>query len=244
MGLCFGPASLHLVAAAVQKYPYGGHVKFSQYLAPMICCLIGVGMAQIIVWGSRRTFAAKQSFAWGCAFFFVVGVGGVIRDLAYPYKTRSDFRARAFAESFWPGTHSVEEVACLKSDLGLDFVPKQHVELSWSAHYRCNRAIEVSRSSLRPADLSRVSANRPVRYVLYRDARYELDRERLDSWLADMQLQYDLIAHESLPFPRFAKNDRKLLTMEYIDSYKFVPRDASAKDASPLAAEPDTTKRQ
>jgi hypothetical protein len=44
-----------------------------------------------------------------------------------------------------------------------------------------------------------------------------------------------LIAHESVPFPRRAKDDRKLVTMEYIDSYKFVPRGASANGLPPLA---------
>ena len=153
-----------------------------------------------------------------------IGAGDIGRDLVNPYKTRSDDRARAFARSFWVGTHYAEEVVCLKSDQGLDFVPDQHRELSWSAHYRCNRAIEVSRSHLRPADLSRVSASRPLRCVIYRDARYGLDQTRLDQWLEEMNQHYELVAHESVPFPRFAKNERRLVTMEYIDSYKFVPR--------------------
>ena len=131
----------------------------------------------------------------------------------------------------------------MKSDLGLDFVPAQHVELSWSAHYRCNRAIEVGRSSLRPANLSRISADRPLRCVLYRDARFELDQDRLDEWLAEMKGSYELIAHESLPFPRYAKDDRKLLTMEYIDSYKFIPRDQAANPIPSLAAGLDKLKR-
>jgi hypothetical protein len=243
LGLLFGPACLHFLAAAMQKYPYGGHVKFSQYLAPMICCLIGVGTAQIIDWSARWHFSSTRALTRVCAILLLVGLGSVVRDLVSPYKTRSDYRARAFAQAFWPGTHAAEEVACLKSDLGLDFVPRQHVELSWSAHYRCNRAIEISRARLRPADLGRVSASRPLRCVLYRDARYELDQARLDGWLNEMQLQYELIAHESVPLPRMAKDDRRLVTMEYIDSYKFVPRDSSATESPPLAEGPDNSKR-
>ena len=30
----------------MQKYPYGGHVKFSQYLSPSICCLIALGAVE------------------------------------------------------------------------------------------------------------------------------------------------------------------------------------------------------
>ena len=236
LGLLVGPAGLHFLAAALQKYPYGGHVKFSQYLAPMICCLIGVGIVQCLEWrSSRYGYSTSRGFLWACAILAAVGCGDIIRDLANPYKTRSDDRARAFAKAFWVGTHYAEEVSCLKSDQGLDFVPDQHRELSWSAHYRCNRAIEVSRWSLRPADLNRVSATRPLRCVLYRDARYELDQERLDNWLSEMKRNYELTAHESIPFPRLTKNERRLVTMEYIDSYKFVPRVDSLKEAPPMA---------
>jgi Dolichyl-phosphate-mannose-protein mannosyltransferase len=233
LGLLLGPVSLHFLAAALQKYPYGGHVKFSQYVAPMICCLIAVGIAQVLDWRSRYGYSMKHSFAWACSILLVVGLGGVVRDLINPYKTRSDDRARAFARSFWVGTHFAEEVACLKK--GQDFVPEQHRELSWSAHFLCNYAIEVGRSHLRSADLTRVSMTRPLRFVLYRDARYELDQAKLDSWLDEMKQRFELVAHESIPFPRLAKNDRRLVTMEYIDSYKFVPRDGMPSELPPMA---------
>jgi hypothetical protein len=122
--------------------------------------------------------------------------------------------------------------------MGRDFVPDQWRELSWSAHFLCNHAIEVSRSSLRPADLNRVSATRPLRCVLYRDARYKLDQERLDQWLDEMRTKYDLVAHESIPFPRLAKNDRTLMTMEYVDSYKFIPRVEVAQKNLTTISEP------
>jgi hypothetical protein len=243
LGLLFGPVSLHFLAAALQKYPYGGHVKFSQYVAPMICCLIAVGIVQLLDWRSRYGFSLRHSFVVACSILLIIGLGSVVRDLMNPYKTRSDDRARAFARSFWVGTHFAEEVACLKSDWGQDFVPDQHRELSWSAHFLCNHAIEVGRSHLRPADLARVSATRPLRCVLYRDARYELDQAKLDSWLHEMKQRYELVAHESIPFPRLAKGDRRLVTMEYIDSYKFVPRDGAANELPPMADGRKTSSR-
>ena len=142
LGLLAGPACLHFLAAALQKYPYGGHVKFSLYLAPMICCLAAVGVAQILQWRSSQGYSVKAAFGWGCVVCVAIGCGSIARDLTNPYKTRSDFRARAFAESFWMGAHSAEEVTCLNTDPGLDFVPDQHRELSWSAHFLCNHAIE------------------------------------------------------------------------------------------------------
>ena len=231
LGLIVGPAGLHFLAAAMQRYPYGGHVKFSHYLAPMICCVTAIGAVRLMSWRAADAKFAERRFAGAGLILLLLGTGGIIRDLANPFKTRSDFRARAFAQAFWVGAHSAEEVYCLKSDLGLDFVPDQHRELSWSAHYRCNQAIEVSRSHLSCADLNRVSTERPLRCVLYRDARYQFDQARFDEWLSQMQEHYELIAHESLPFPRMAKDDRRLVTMEYVDSYKFVPRQGT----TPLA---------
>ncbi len=274
LGLVLAPASLHLLAAALQRYPYGGHVKFSQYLAPMICCLAAVGLARFVEWRLNRfdrldkKCPTEAPVAWALAraealpsekpelkptrlrllpetftnsfavctlILACVGGGSIVRDLVCPYKTRSDFRARAFAQSFWSGAHSAEEVACIKGDLGLDFVPRQHQELSWSAHYLCNHAIEVSRSALPIADVKRISTTRPLRCVLYRDARYELDQAGLNKWLSEMKTHYELVGHESLPFPRRAKNDRRLITMEYIDSYKFVPLSPLDKTLPPLA---------
>ena len=36
------PLALHFAAAALHRYPYGGHVKFSMYVAPMIYLFFGV----------------------------------------------------------------------------------------------------------------------------------------------------------------------------------------------------------
>ena len=33
------PAGLNLFAAALHRYPYGGHVKFSMHLGPAVCLL-------------------------------------------------------------------------------------------------------------------------------------------------------------------------------------------------------------
>lgn len=235
LSLLFAPAGLHLLAAALQKYPYGGHVKFSQHLAPMICCLAGVGLAQLQTWLTRRSEVHNRGLIAICTILVSVGCASIGRDLISPYKTRSDFRARAFAQSFWTGAHYAEEVVCVESELGFNVVPDQHHELSWCAHFLCNRAIEVSRASLRSADMTKVSATRPLRCVLYRDARYSLDQDILDQWLADMQQDYELVGHESVPFPRMAKNDRSLITMEYVDSYKFIPRDGVGRMELPFA---------
>ncbi len=240
LGLCLAPAGLHFLAAALQKYPYGGHVKFSQYLAPMICCLIAAGATEGLKWWSVRGFSGRRALAWDCALLAAIGLAVIFRDTIRPYKTQSDYRARAFAQGFWFSARYSEEVVCLKSDLHLDFVPQQHKDLSWSAQYLCNRAIEISRGRLAPADWTRISRERPLRCVLYHDRRFPFDEEKFARWLSEMQKQYELVARDSLTFPRLRQDERTLVALETIESYKFVPRDPSrrARSATPLANRP------
>src|SRR5262249_4896353 len=39
------PFAFQLAAAALHRYPYGGHMKFTMHLAPAICLLAGLGTA-------------------------------------------------------------------------------------------------------------------------------------------------------------------------------------------------------
>jgi Dolichyl-phosphate-mannose-protein mannosyltransferase len=237
LGLCLAPAGLQFLAAAMHKYPYGGHVKFSQYLAPQICCLVALGIVQTLEWCSARGFSWRRGLACSCAVLAAIGVVIGVRDVARPYKTASDYRSRAFAESFWFSTSRSEEVACLKTDLGLDFVPEQHRDLSWAAQYLCNRAIEVSRYHLPRPDFNRVSRERPLRCVLYRESRFPFEQARFDRWLVEMQERYELVGHESVSLPRCRQDDRTLIAVELVESYKFVPRNPSHPAPAPTLAE-------
>ena len=38
--LCLVPAGLNLVAAAIHRYPYGGHVRIVMHLGPIVCLLM------------------------------------------------------------------------------------------------------------------------------------------------------------------------------------------------------------
>src|SRR4029077_1127055 len=62
---CFG---LSLVAAVLHRYPYGGHARLSQYLAPAICLLTGSGAAHLIakLRSGRWQLAAVRSALCAC----------------------------------------------------------------------------------------------------------------------------------------------------------------------------------
>lgn len=226
--LLLAAPALHLVAAALHRYPYGGHVKFSQHMAAAICLLASIGLATVIEGiGQLRWLGpqARQRAVWlTCAYFMVIAGASMTRDALVPYKTTSDLRARAFAEWFWPNAGFDAEVVCVKSDLGENFCPEMYRELSWVAMYECNRRIHAPRTAGSIADrLARVSDAHPLRCVVYRDPRYEFDQAAFDHWLDDMRTRYQLIATETFAFPRLGKS-QDLRTVDYLDEYKFIPK--------------------
>jgi hypothetical protein len=221
---CIAPFLLNLTAAALQRYPYGGHMKFAQHLSPLICVLAGIGAAAwLSAWASRPPWgrAVLAAMLLGAA---AVGIGSVVRDLAHPYKTLSDQRARAFAQWFWPCAEFEGEAVCLKSDLGLDFSSRQYQELSWSAMYLCNEWIYSPRHAAgRPPNLAHVAAGRPLRCVLYRDPDYPCDESAVNRWLAEMQRRYPLQGREVYSLPRFDKREQRLVKVDQIELFTFVP---------------------
>jgi hypothetical protein len=39
-----------------------------------------------------------------------------------------------------------------------------------------------------------------------------------------MNGRLQLVARDSMPVPRYAKNERRLVTVDYLETFKFVPR--------------------
>jgi hypothetical protein len=84
--LFIAPVLLNLVAAALHRYPYGTAGRLSQHLGPGICILAGLGLAALIDRVGRRP---GRHLAWAAAaagLFALVGLGGLVRDLVYPYR--------------------------------------------------------------------------------------------------------------------------------------------------------------
>jgi len=223
--LLLAPFAVHLVAAAIERYPYGGHVKFSQHLAPAICIMIGIGTAGIIAWLNRQRHALVV--LRGTLIFLVcVGAGSICRDLANPYKTKSDMRTRAFARWFWVNAAAEGLPLCVKNDLRQDFSPDTFSELSWSAMYLCNQAIysPLPHGHVDLSALDQVSQARPLRCVLYRDPRFEFDDAAYQVWLVEMQESYELVGKDLFPATRYDKRDKQLINVDYLETLTFVPR--------------------
>lgn len=94
------PLVLTFIAAAFKRYPYGGSVRTSIYMAPSFCLLAGVGVVAL-AGGILRALGANRFVGWdnlrtalhrvgwvACAALVVGMVVGAARDVREPFKTR------------------------------------------------------------------------------------------------------------------------------------------------------------
>jgi hypothetical protein len=235
--LCLAPLAVTFVAALLRRFPYGGHIRLNLWLAPLMCILIGYGMAVLLAWLGRRGWRPRWWLGTTLVLLAITGGGAVARDLAGPYKSICDQRNRAFAEWFWYSSEHDAEVACVKTDLGLDFSPETYRQLSFSAEYLCNQRIYSPRHAAgEPVHWECISTTHPLRCVLYRCPNFPFDDSAYQAWLRDMQGTYDLVGRDTYPQVRL-KNRGDLLnytnsqvaTVDYLEILRFVPKATAAR---------------
>ncbi len=220
------PMGVHFAAATMQRYPYGGAVKFSLYAAPMITLIMGVGCTALI----RRKREMAPAAPWSKTAIAVllviasIGVGSMVSDVITPYKTTADVRQRALALWLWHDGNFDDRTVCIKDDLGQSFSPRTWHDLGWSAMYLCNKYI------YRPSHLVReprpayapAPTTRYLRCVLYRDlGKGDFQQEAFDRWLAGMKQRHPYVGMDRFPLPRHDKRNRRLVTIDYIEIYRF-----------------------
>ncbi len=275
LGLLLAPLGLNFIAAALHRFPYGGHARMTLFLAPAWCLLIAVGLTAALTWiearrrvpapdttGSgglkptlrrvgfsppgilrrvgfsppgilRRVGFSPPGILNGCtvvlSLLALLGAGSWLRDVTQPYKSATTLRAREFAQWFWfELAHDSELVSC-ETDLKTDLAPDR-LNCGWSSLYFCNQRIYSPRHSRgEQPHLERVSVERPLRCVLYRSPKEEQESpspapQARQRWLAKMQADYDLVAHDTYPFAAYDKSDRRQISDDYVEVFKFVPK--------------------
>jgi hypothetical protein len=240
--LGLAPLALTFVAAFMQRFPYGGHIRLNLYMGPWMCMLIGLGMAVLLAPLARRGWRVTPWLRGVIGLLLLVGGATVVRDLAGPYKNVSDQRMRAFAEWFWYNAEHDSEVACVKTDLGHVFSHDTFHELSFSAEYLCNQRIYSPRHAAGlPVCWERVSAKHPLRCVLYRAPQFPFDEAAFAAWLEEMQEHYVLESRETYPLVR-VKSTGMVVGVDYLEIFRFVPRNAGRSDhvnsGAPASAAP------
>ncbi len=90
--LLVGPFVLTFVAAAMQKYPYGGSARVAQYLAPAICLLTGLGLWSVFE-RLRAPERRRRALTIAAIVLAVIPIGGMVRVTMDPVKSET-VRAR------------------------------------------------------------------------------------------------------------------------------------------------------
>jgi hypothetical protein len=238
--LCLAPLALNFVAAALQRYPYAGHVRFMLYMGPLVCLLAGLGMAVLI---SRFTHARwpRHIPVIGLAVLLaLIPCGSVVRDFLKPYKQLDYQRTRDFARWFWFTKALDGELVCLKSDLGKDFAPGTF-EQGTSSLYLCNQRIYSLRHARgEKPSWERISSERPLRCVLFRSPNHEFDEAAFVRWLEEIEEDFAMATFAWYSLPLHDHHTGQVWYTDRVEMYEFIPR--SAADPS-LLAEPNPYRR-
>ncbi|MGA2031560.1 MAG: glycosyltransferase family 39 protein [Thermoguttaceae bacterium] len=251
LGILLTPLGLNFLAAYLHRFPYGGHCRFTLFEAPAVCLLAAVGISGGLLWLDKRRAAAVEEPSPSASLsrwlryctplnlvlsgLFMVAGASLLRDLSHPYKSGTTLRAREFARWFWFDLAHDSELVCLETDLKQNLSPGTF-QWGWSALYLCNQRIYSPRHARgEPPQLDRVSTDWPLRCVLFRSSTEERDDRPLQQWLATMQTQYLLIARDKYPFPIYDKWEKGPRTVDFIETFKFIPK-SPATDAGAMAA--------
>lgn len=209
---------LALVAAALQRYPYGGHPRLMQYAAPLICLLAGAGLGQLLSSDERPALARNIRVAI-VTLLATIGLGLMAHYAIRPYQDIRDVERRQAIVDLWrdlaanPGTRlSVE------ADFGVDLAPGSAPTIG-RIMYRCYETIYSTRTPGTPEQLvARVTPAAPLYCVAQRIREDALDSERHTAWLDFMATQYQLQLREQRTVD-VAKPDP-----EAYEIFEFVPR--------------------
>jgi hypothetical protein len=229
------PFGLALLAAAVHRYPYGVSARTTQYAAPTICLLTGLGAA---AWLARLKSAEsrRRGLVGVTIALAVLGFARLAADLHFPYKTASDERIRAFASWFWSELSRDGELACVHRDLGVDFDPEHWTRDATDTYLVYQKIYSPRHRMGKQLDLDAVSATRPLRCVLFNELPQNTAKFR--TWLAEMTTRFDL--KTITPFKVSSIEKRLGPTWDELYLvYEFVPK-AVAPASSPLAGQPGT----
>jgi hypothetical protein len=199
LAMCAATFGLTLLAASMQRYPYGGHNRVMQFLVPAISLTVGLGAATLLARVTRPVLRRRltDGLVLGLVLF---GIGVCVRDLRHPYHFVFDEHHREFARKFWqdePGKLTV----CSLTDLRRDFCPG-----GWYAYYRCNQQIYSPRhhAGTRLSSGAVELIGRPFRVAVYLPRDRELDLWAVAECLKQFEPGFEFAGREDCPLPQVA----------------------------------------
>jgi hypothetical protein len=241
LALCSIPFLLNLIAAAMRRFPYGGHMRLAMHLTPLVCLLAGIGAAAVLQWIGRTRFTSRAPLAetirgepgpWPLTIanfvLLALAVLSTARDFCLPGKEQQEIRKRDFAAWFWGSMERDHEVVSVSADLKKAFPP---AGASWqncvSPQFLCNARIYSPRQSRgQGPDFGRVSCQRPLACVQYWSHQTPYNQVAFDQWLNEMKLHYDWIGTQRYPILQDNDDDRVPEPPDRVEVYEFVPKRA------------------
>ncbi|MCI0376665.1 MAG: glycosyltransferase family 39 protein [Gemmataceae bacterium] len=222
--LALAPLALHLTAAALHRFPLGGHVKFGLYWAPAVALFAGTALAALCGWLDRNRAARPVFSSAMLGLLALFAAGAMARDLIRPCKTRSDERGRDLARWLWFDAAHDGPVLCLHRDLGTNFTKEATTRLNWSASFYCNEAIysprDAKKEQVTPEQLRQSKA---FRVVEFRPSHLEYDAAAQQQWLAYMQRRFELVSRQAFPLSRYDHRERGPMNVDVVEVYLFRP---------------------
>ncbi len=236
--ICFAPAALNLVAAAMHRYPYGGHIRFALYAAPLVCLLVGMGAVKLLELLTRDEARQNRIVAGWLVFFALIACGEITMLQIRPYKTEEFLNTRNLAQSLWGDLASHGELVCLKTDLNLEFEPLQF-EWGKSSLYLCNQRIYSPRHAAGKApQWDKISRDWPLLCVEYRLKKDPNSTYLRQNWLAEMQPRYELVGQTEIPEATWDPRGQRREGLSHIVVYEFVPRETPTAIARQIKSAP------
>ena len=224
------PLGMNFAAALLHKFPYGGHVKFSMYFAPMLNIVIGIGAA-VMLNGHAGRASGKNTKTVTCIVLgclSLIAIATAASDIKSPYKNSGDQRLRAFSQWFWYNSNFASESYCIKDDLGIEFSEKTWSDLSWSAMYLANKYI------YKPVDMVRKpfpeylqkDAQGYKYFVLYHksfkdEQKDDFDQAAFDKWFTETSEKYEFAGKDNFPMVRNDKQEREVFSVDTIEIFRF-----------------------
>ncbi|MBS0211068.1 MAG: glycosyltransferase family 39 protein [Planctomycetes bacterium] len=219
-GLLFG---LAYVAAWLERYPYAGTERMTQYLGPIICVLAGAGGAALL---ERFKPAPRYRVALvTTCLLAAAGTGLLARDLARPYKCNYDWRHQGFARWFWNQDTAAGTLYCVERDLGLQLYPgADHSEYHSNQQIYSPRRRELGEGTT----IDKLPGDQPVRVVVYNHEKDALDPARWQAWMGAMSERFDLAG----------RDEHRILIEQYSDGpfigvytvYRFTPKGTGGQE--------------
>jgi hypothetical protein len=177
-----------LAAASLGQYPYGGAPRITQYLAPSICLLTGLGAAVLFDRLSSPVWR-RRGLGLTVGLLSTLGFALAGRDLVQPFRVPGDVTSRDFARWLWTESSPDADLLCVKSDLGLSFQPDLW-KSGMSAVYLFHQGTSAHKDRIerRAERLSTLSPVRPLRLVFFDEV--PRDNPNFQRWLSQIRSSY------------------------------------------------------